>query len=483
MIFNSITFLVFLTIVLALYYTLPQRSRLVMLFASSLVFYGFWQWAYVWLMIYSVVLDYSCAIMIDRSDNLRTKKCWLACSMVGNLGMLFFFKYLMFTIGNVESIFQSFGVNLTLPHPEIILPLGISFYTFQTMSYSIDVYRGFVKAERNLVVLGTYVTFFPQLVAGPILRVSEVIPQLVKRPEFDWDNLLYGGQRILNGLFLKVVLADNIAGFVDDGFGQQLSTLSALDTWTLSFLFGFQIYFDFSAYSHIAIGSARMMGIVFPENFNFPYFSTSPREFWKRWHISLSSWIRDYLYLPLCGAKVQDRSEGGLPTEQDKLRSPTLALFLTWSIMGMWHGANWTFLYWGVFHASWIFGYRILGSSLKLIPSSIRKVGAWPITLGLAMVSWIPFRADSVADTLVLHAKLLNPSEYTSLGMRENTYIVAAAVLLGMCIVYLAKTKLEEPITKRAFVWFATSSPVVGAQLALVYIFLRPVEQFIYFQF
>ncbi len=483
MIFNSITFLVFLTIVLGLYYSLAQRARLVMLFVASLIFYGFWQWSYVSLMIYSVALDYTCAIMIDRSNSCRGRKWWLAISMVGNLGMLFVFKYLLFTIGNVESVFQTIGLNWSLPHPEIVLPLGISFYTFQTMSYSIDVYRGLIKPERNLILLGTYVTFFPQLVAGPILRATEVIPQLIKRPTFDWDNIFDGAERILNGLFLKVVLADNIAGFVDDGFGQGFATLSAIDTWTLSFLFGFQIYFDFSAYSHIALGSARMMGIVFPENFNFPYFSTSPREFWKRWHISLSSWIRDYLYLPLCGAKIQDRSEGGLPTEQGKQRSPTLALFLTWAIMGMWHGANWTFLYWGIFHATWIFSYRTLVPVLNHLPQRVRRYGAWPVTLLLAMASWIPFRAESVSDAFALHTKLINPTAYTWLGMRENTYIVAALVMLGMCVTYLVKTQLSERLKNRAYAWFLTHSPVMGVQLALVYIFLRPVQQFIYFQF
>jgi alginate O-acetyltransferase complex protein AlgI len=483
MIFNSITFLVFLTIVLTLYYSLAQRARLAMLFVASLIFYGFWQWSYVSLMIYSVALDYTCAIMIDRSNSCRGRKWWLAISMVGNLGMLFVFKYLLFTIGNVESVFQTIGLNWSLPHPEIVLPLGISFYTFQTMSYSIDVYRGLIKPERNLILLGTYVTFFPQLVAGPILRATEVIPQLIKRPTFDWDNIFYGAERILNGLFLKVVLADNIAGFVDDGFGQGFATLSAIDTWTLSFLFGFQIYFDFSAYSHIALGSARMMGIVFPENFNFPYFSTSPREFWKRWHISLSSWIRDYLYLPLCGAKIQDRSEGGLPTEQGKQRSPTLALFLTWAIMGMWHGANWTFLYWGIFHATWIFSYRTLVPVLNHLPQRVRRYGAWPVTLLLAMASWIPFRAESVSDAFALHTKLINPTAYTWLGMRENTYIVAALVMLGMCVTYLVKTQLSERLKNRAYAWFLTHSPVMGVQLALVYIFLRPVQQFIYFQF
>ncbi|WP_417735099.1 MBOAT family O-acyltransferase [Rosistilla oblonga] len=491
MIFNSATFLLFLAIVLALYYGIPARARLAMLFSASLIFYGFWQWNYVWLMIYSVVLDYTCAIMIDRSNNERTRKLWLAVSLVGNLGMLFFFKYLLFAIGNAESMFELIGVDLSLPHPEIVLPLGISFYTFQTMSYSIDVYRRFIRAERNPILLGTYVTFFPQLVAGPILRATEVMPQLVTRPAFDWNNIIYGGQRVLNGLFLKVVLADNIAEFVDDGFGQSLSSLSALDAWTLTFLFGFQIYFDFSAYSHIALGSARMMGIVFPENFNFPYFSQSPRDFWKRWHISLSSWIRDYLYLPLTGAKVQDRSVGGLPTgklkaqggHQSKQRSTTMALFVTWAIMGMWHGANWTFLYWGLFHATWIYVYRASLPALDRLPGILRQLGAWPVTIALAMASWIPFRADSVSDALTLHGKMLTPTAYTYMGMRENTYVVAAMVLIAMCLVYASRKWLTVSVLKRAPAYIAIASIVWGVQLALVFIFLRPVKQFIYFQF
>ncbi len=238
------------------------------------------------------------------------RRFWLFVSLLGNLGSLFYFKYLGFALTNLQMVVDVFGLEWRLPHPDILLPLGISFYTFQTMSYTIDVYRGFIKAEKDLLLFSTYVVFFPQLVAGPILRAVEVIPWLLKKPHWEWSNLSIGIKRILGGLFLKVVLADNIAEFVDVGFGVDVGYLSAIDVWTLAFLFGFQIYFDFSAYSHIAIGSAKLMGIDFPENFNFPYFSTSAREFWKRWHISLSSWIRDYLYLPLCGVKVKDESTG-----------------------------------------------------------------------------------------------------------------------------------------------------------------------------
>lgn len=453
-----------------------------MLFGASLIFYGFWRWDYVWLMLYSIVLDFTCALLIENATGQTKKRFWLACSLVGNLGVLFYFKYLLMCVSTLEYVVSIAGIQLTIPHPDIILPLGISFYTFHGMSYSFDVYRGFIKAERNFLLFGTYVTFFPQLVAGPILRAREVMPFLEDRPAFQLENLLIGGKRIINGLFLKVVVADNLAEFVDMGFAMDAKYLSAVDVWTLAFLFGFQIYFDFSGYSQIALGAAKMMGIDFPENFNFPYFSTSPREFWKRWHISLSSWIRDYLYLPLCGVQVRDESVGGLSEATDK-KTATRALFLTWSIMGMWHGANWTFLYWGLFHASWITIYRFMLPQIKTMPILVRQYGGWIVTLLLAMASWIPFRAENLSVAFTMHGKLLNPANYFALGMRENVYIVAAIVMLSMCVVFF----WHEVVTKKLQTWklpyLLCDASAWGMQLALVFIFLRPVKQFIYFQF
>ena len=220
-------------------------------------------------------------------------------SLITNLGLLVYFKYLIFFANNAIGFANLLGAEIDLIALKIILPLGISFYTFQTISYTVDVYRGFIKPEKIFCSICMLCNFFPQLVAGPILRAKEVIPQFVNRSSFSLDHLMIGLRFILFGLFLKVVLADNISILVDRGFIINVADLSAIDVWTLAFLFGFQIYFDFSGYSYIAIGSARMMGIVFPNNFNFPYISSSPKEFWQRWHISLSSWIRDYLYLPL----------------------------------------------------------------------------------------------------------------------------------------------------------------------------------------
>ena len=227
---------------------------------------------------------------------------------------------------------------------------------------------------------------------------------------------------------------------MDSGFQQPLASLSALDVWTLAFLFGFQIYFDFSAYSSIAIGSARLMGIHIPENFNFPYLANSPREFWRRWHISLSSWIRDYLYFPLQGIKVRDRSTGGIAVDvnnlKEGLRAPLFALFITWLVMGLWHGANWTFALWGIYHASLIAGYRFSENKFKNFPVWLKVYGGWAITLPLIMLGWIPFRSASVESTLSMFSKLISPSQYLWLGMRENTYLITVLLLMASIISY-----------------------------------------------
>ncbi|RMG32834.1 MAG: MBOAT family protein, partial [Methanobacteriota archaeon] len=308
MIFNSVSFLLFLAIIIPLYWVLPKSPRLWLIFLSSLVFYGFWRIEFIPLMLFSTLVDFTAAQAIHASTQLSRKRIYLAISILINLGLLFYFKYLNFFVDNVIDALSVIGLQIEKPIMEIVLPLGISFYTFQTISYTVNVYRGFIKPEKNFVLYACYVTFFPQLIAGPILRAKEVIHQFHNRPNFNLVDFGHGIRLVLYGLFLKVVLADNVAPLVDAGYSMPTSMLSALDVWTLAFLFGFQIYFDFSAYSHIAIGCARMMGIHFPDNFFYPYLAHSPKEFWRRWHISLSSWIRDYLYLPLAGIRVQDRS-------------------------------------------------------------------------------------------------------------------------------------------------------------------------------
>jgi D-alanyl-lipoteichoic acid acyltransferase DltB (MBOAT superfamily) len=458
-----------------------------MIFLSSLTFYGFWRPEFLAVMLLSAATDYFVAMRIEATEVLARRRIWLVVSLFVNLGLLFYFKYLLFVVDNAVVVMRFFGVEVQSPVLNIVLPLGISFYTFQTISYTVDVYRKFIRAEQDFVLYGCFVTYFPQLVAGPILRAGELLYQLDAKPSFRLDTFVSGLRRILFGLFLKVVLADNISPLVDAGFGQPISAMSAIDVVTLAFLFGFQIYFDFAGYSHIAIGSARLMGISFPENFNFPYMASSPREFWRRWHISLSSWIRDYLYLPLLGVKVQDRSVGGLATASQehgaRERHPTLVLFATWGIMGFWHGANWTFVFWGLYHATFIAAYRAISLQCARFPNFIQSWGGWLITLPIVMLAWVPFRAKSVSDALGMYGKLFAPRDYFWLGMRENTYLVAAVLLVGFLGTYFFHEKGARWLYKTPALMFVVETLLMGIVAGLVFVFLRPISQFIYFQF
>jgi alginate O-acetyltransferase complex protein AlgI len=487
MIFNSVTYLLFLSLVVCLFWFLPQRLRLWMIFTASLTFYGFWRPEFLVLILLSATTDYIAALRIEATEVLSKRRLWLAASLIVNLGLLFYFKYLIFFVDNATIVLNVFGLKVQSPILNIILPLGVSFYTFQTISYTVDVYRKFIEAEHDFVLYGCYVTFFPQLVAGPILRARELLHQFSAKPSFRLITFVSGLRRVLFGLFLKVVLADNIAPLVDSGFFQPVSMMSAIDVLTLSFLFGFQIYFDFSAYSHIAIGSARLMGIVFPENFNFPYLSKSPREFWRRWHISLSSWIRDYLYLPLLGAKVKDSSVGGLEgaaKDPGKFyRHPMMVLFLTWAIMGFWHGANWTFVAWGLYHATFIAGYRVMSPCLNRWPIFVRKWGGLMVTLPLAMLAWVFFRAQSMSQALGMYGKLFEVKNYFWLGLRENTYLITAGLLVLFFVTALFHDKGHKWFGQHIGVIFVTEVAFAVLLVGLGFVFLRPISQFIYFQF
>jgi alginate O-acetyltransferase complex protein AlgI len=485
MIFNSITYIIFLTIFIFTYwYFTSTKIRTTLIFSASLAFYGFWKINFIPVMLFSVILDYFMALEIEKSDDTIKKKKFLLISLVGNLGLLFYFKYLIFFANNAIGFINLMGLSIDPIFFKIILPLGISFYTFQTISYTVDVYRGHIKPEKNFLLYASYVTFFPQLIAGPILRAEEVIQQLASNIRASSKDLYSGFKRIIYGLFLKVILADNIAPLVDVGFNSSIAQLSAIDIWTLSFLFGFQIYFDFSAYSHIAIGSARMLGIKFPENFNFPYIASSPKDFWKRWHISLSSWIRDYLYLPLTGATVIKKSSslGGLETAvtQDKRDK---ALFLTWAIMGLWHGASWTFVLWGIYHAAWILIFRSV-NKINLISAFLNfRLGGFLVTLPIMMLGWIPFRADSMEVTFAMWAKVIDFSAYGFLSMRENAYLIAAVLLTGFIITFVTQPYLKKFHMAKPNLFRMLEIIFLCSVVPFILIFLRPISQFIYFQF
>ena len=489
MIFNSVTFLVFLIIAVALYWVLPTRPRLWMIFLSGLVFYGFWRVEFIPVMLFSAFTDYFVALKIDAIDpaDKRRRRHWLILSFVVNFGLLAYFKYLMFFTRSANDFGHLLGVDFHFPLYNIVLPLGISFYTFESVSYTVDVYRGHLKANRDIVLYGCFITFFPKLIAGPILRASEILHQVKERPAFQLDFITEGLDRILKGLFLKVVFADNIAPFVDEGYKIPAAQMSAIDVWTLAFLFGFQIYFDFAAYSHIAIGCGKLMGVNISENFNYPYLATSFKDFWKRWHISLSTWIRDYLYLPLSGKQVIDRigARGNIISvdDQENKKRRDLALFLTWAIMGLWHGANWTFVIWGIYHATLIFIERLTDPlRIRFIPAPWQAIG-WFYTLPLAMLSWVPFRARTVSDTFIMFGKVLTPGAYLFRSMRENTYLITFLMLVLMLLTYFVSEHLDKKIKDVPAIDFVYGVAKYTVMIILVFTFLRPISQFIYFQF
>ncbi len=473
--------------VVTLFWVLPKYLKLWLLLCASILFYGLWHAEFLIVMFISTGVDYLSAIKIERTESTRAKKAWLLLSLCTNLCLLIYFKYLYFLADTTVGILSFFDYTVNLPVLNILLPLGISFYTFEAISYVVDVYRKFIPAEKKFILYACFITFFPKLIAGPILRSSEIIPQFLSNPIFRISCFSSGLSRIIYGLFLKVVIADNIAPLVDSGFAQSPESLSAIDVWTLAFLFGFQIYFDFSAYSSIAIGSARLLSIYVPENFNYPYLASSPREFWHCWHISLSSWIRDYLYFPLQGVKVKDRSTGGIPVDSNGansyIRHPALALVLTWVIMGLWHGANWTFLFWGLHHAILILFYRISSTVQSHFSDKFKKYAGWIVTVPLVMIGWIWFRAESVGQAVSMLEKIFLPSQYLWLGMRENTYLISALIFLGVILAKPLKEgalRIEKKFTK---IFLVVHSIFMSIIIFLTFIFLRPISQFIYFQF
>ncbi len=492
MIFNSVTFLLFLLIVVGIYWCLPLRGRQWLIVGSSLTFYGFWRPEFALVMLASATTDYFVGLRMNRYDDDRVRRRWLYVSFAVNLGFLFYFKYLFFVVANGFALLRAMGFDVTDPILNIVLPLGISFYTFETISYSVDVYRRTIEPERDFLTYACFITYFPKLVAGPILRAHQLIPQIKTRAAFSLEDLTEGVRRIVVGLFLKVALADNIAPLVNDGFAQPAATLSALDVWTLAFLFGFQIYFDFSAYSHIAIGASRLMGIRLIENFNFPYTAVSPRDFWQRWHISLSGWIRDYLYLPLMGVRPGPAMRGELLVAGDRVNAPgaarsfqrrTFALFATWALMGLWHGANWNFLFWGLLHAFYLLGFRLTQPIREMLPQLLRRGAGLALTLPLMMIAWIAFRAPGLDYMFTLYAKVFQPTQYLWLGMRENAYLVAAVALAFAMVVRPLYERLVRPLEQVPAVALVGNAALFCVLGAVVFTYLRPIAQFIYFAF
>ncbi len=485
MIFNSISYIFFLFIAVTLYWILPAPSRRWLILGASLLFYGMWRIEFVPLIVFSALVDYYLSLRIHASSNPARRRWLLGVSLTTNLGLLAYFKYTYFILENISYLGRLFDYDPRADVGAIILPLGISFYTFLSISYTLDVYRRVFEPVKNFPLYLAYVMFWPHMIAGPILRAQELIPQLLATHRLSLNKIVSGLKLILWGLFLKVGLADQLAPWVDEAFAVEPSVLGGLDVWTMSYAFGLQIYFDFAGYSFIAIGSARLLGIVFPDNFDWPYLATSPREFWKRWHITLSSWIRDYLYLPLRGKHFSDRSAGGIDVRADDdqgLARPIAALFLTWFLMGLWHGASWNFALWGLWHAVLILGYRLWKKNVGHAPLWWTALLGWFVTQPLLMLSWILFRTTSATRSVETLARIFDVSSYQQLGFRENFYLLTFVFFVGMVALGLA-TRHRHRFASNVWLTYAAEIGATAVVIFVVLIFFRPLNQFIYFQF
>lgn len=426
MLFNSIDFAVFLPMVFLLYWFVFDRSiRLQNLFivAASYLFYGLWDWRFLSLIIISTVADYTVGRKIATAGG-HNRRVLLWTSILVNLGILGFFKYYNFFAVNFASAFRLLGAEIDPFTLSVVLPVGISFYTFQTLSYTIDVYNGRMPPAKDFVTFAAYVSFFPQLVAGPIERATQLVPQFQRPRRFDGAAATDGMRQILWGLFKKVVIADNCAEFVNYTF-ENNDTLNGSTLLVGAVLFAFQIYGDFSGYSDIAIGTARLFGFELMRNFAYPYFSRDIAEFWRRWHISLSTWFRDYLYIPLGGSRV-----GKLLNVRN--------IFIIFIVSGFWHGAAWTFIIWGALNALYFLPLLLADRNRRNIDTvaqdgwlpSMRDLGAMLATFGLTVLAWIFFRATSVSQAINYIAEICSSTLFTIPKLPNMQRLVILLLLL-----------------------------------------------------
>ena len=395
MLFNSFDFLLFLPIVFLLYWFVFKSRKIQNLFlvAASYVFYGWWDWRFLFLIAITSICSYASGILLERYEG-RRKWQWMVsfANITLNLLILGVFKYYNFFMESFEGLFRSIGYQIDWVTLDVILPVGISFYTFQALSYTIDVYKKKLPATHDIVEFFAYICFFPQLVAGPIERATNLLPQFQHSRTFNYDRAVDGGKQILWGFVKKILIADRCAIIVDF-YWNQYQEIPGLTLLILGVLFTFQIYCDFSGYSDIAIGCAKLFGIQLTKNFDNPYFSRSIPEFWRRWHISLMTWFRDYIYIPLGGSRC---------SKWKVIRN----VFIVWGVSGLWHGADWTFVCWGLFHATLLSFYIILGINSKYkhivafghyLPT-IREAMQMIVTFFLVVIGWIIFRSDSMSQ-------------------------------------------------------------------------------------
>lgn len=436
MLFNSFEFLIFLPIVFLLYWFVfrSRQWQNLLVVVASYVFYGWWDWRFLMLIAFTSLCSFGSGILIEHYEGRRRmQKLASASNIVLNLAILGVFKYYNFFVENLDALCSSIGWKLDWVTLEIVLPVGISFYTFQALSYTIDVYQKKLPATHDIVEFFAYISFFPQLVAGPIERATNLLPQFQRSRSFDYAKAVDGCRQMLWGFFKKLVIADNCASVVNDCWGNY-AELPCVSLFILGVLFTFQIYCDFSGYSDIAIGCARLFGFNLMRNFNFPYFSRSIPEFWRRWHISLTTWFRDYIYFPLGGSRC------------DKWKI-IRNVYIVWGISGLWHGANWTFICWGLFHATLLAIYNIIGINTKykniaaygkLLPS-IKEMSQIGLTFFLAVIGWIIFRAETMAQVFDFLSAMFTNKFFDATLLHGKKYLCFCLTL--MLIEWLQRNK------------------------------------------
>jgi alginate O-acetyltransferase complex protein AlgI len=479
MLFNSLDFAIFLPIVFILYWFVTQKHlklQNALIVVASYVFYGWWDWRFLSLILFSTVVDYLIAQRLRTEDKQSKRKILLWISITVNLGFLGFFKYYNFFLENFVDAFSLFGMQINANSLNIILPVGISFYTFQTLSYTIDVYRKKLEPTQDFIAFSAFVCFFPQLVAGPIERATNLLPQFYKKRTFEYHKAVDGMRQILWGLFKKVVIADNCAEFANQIFNNS-ADMNGSTLVLGAIFFTFQIYGDFSGYSDIAIGTSRLFGFDLKQNFATPYFSRDIAEFWRRWHISLSTWFRDYLYIPLGG------SRGGTWM---KVRN-TFAIFL---VSGFWHGANWTFIVWGALNAIYFLPLLLTNNNRKnlgvvaegkLLPS-FRELFAMLTTFVLTVFAWIFFRAENLTHAFSYIGGIFSNSIFETPKI-NNSIILVSNILLILIIDWFGRTE-DYPLKRK--INYKIISKILYSYILwnlIIGVLGNKEVEFIYFQF
>lgn len=475
MLFNSLTFLAFFPLVFVLYwFVLPKNRKLQngMLLIASCYFYASWNYKFLFLLLFSIILDYCAAIKIEAAQHKRTKKTWLILSIGINLGFLGIFKYYNFFATSFVALLTSLGFQAQVQIIEVVLPVGISFYTFHGLSYIIDIYKSRIKAERNFIDYSLFVAYFPLLVAGPIERATHLLPQLKVNRTFDYSKAVSGLQLIIWGMFKKVVVADNCSFFVNQIFSN-FHEKTSMELGIGMVLFSFQIYGDFSGYSDIAIGISRLLGIDLLINFKFPYFSRNIADFWKRWHISLSSWFRDYVYIPLGGSKA---------SKSTHIRNVCIVFLIS----GFWHGANWTFIVWGGLHALLFVPLLFFSDSQPEnypFQLTFKEYGKFLTTFLLVSILWVFFRAETLTDAVQYLGRMISMEGWNCPTFFKNAkYLLlfgitlsAIGVMMGIEFLNFKRNAIQ--------VRFSAISAIVVVLLILFMGAFRNPMSFIYFQF